>query len=116
MLVLPFTFPREGSETFPMPRETLPPVDRYRHIPMHPYQQPRVEVSTRGRVRVDGKIKELKQRGKKMRLMVDGEHYDAAELLRRTCGVPECPSGIWPDTKETRKWELWLPVCRSAYN
>ena len=93
-------------------RENLPPVEIYRPVPLREYRPPRVEVSTRGGVRVDGKVKTPAKHGKKMRLMVDGTYIDVAELLRRTCGVPQCPSGVWPGPPE---WEVWLPVSRSAY-
>ena len=62
-----YPFPARNSRAnlprhFPvMPRTQFPAVDRDRHIhrQMRELKQPRVEVSTRGRVSVDGKINNI---------------------------------------------------------
>ena len=76
------------------------------------YTLPKVEVSTRGRVRVDGRVRKASKHGKQMRTMIRGKYFDVASLLKHTCGVPACPSGVWSGPVE---WEVWLPVAQSAY-
>ena len=71
------------------------------------HRAPDVEVSNRGRIRVNGKVKKSTKHGKQERLMIGGKRIDLLMLLKRTFGIPECPSGIWPGPQEL---ELWLPV------